>query len=113
MVNSRTLQKKVMQEIYKTYKHNPPHLFRSNATYFITGSTYKKVHYMKSDEAKERLLSSIYKGFNDYGWEIEDWVILNNHYHLMVNAPENAETLSNVIRDIHDLQLIGLINTYL
>lgn len=90
-----------MPENYKIYQHNPPHLFRSNAKYFITGSTYEKVKYLKSNDAKERLLGSIYKGFNDNHWEIEDWVILDNHYHLMVNAPGNAESLGDIIRDIH------------
>lgn len=90
-----------MSEKYKTYKHNPPHLFRSNAKYFITGSTYQKVPYLRSDRAKQRLLKSLFKGFTDYDWKIEDWVILNNHYHLMVEAPSNAETLSKIIRDTH------------
>lgn len=90
-----------MAEIYKTYQHNPPHLFRNNAKYFITGATNKKIKYLKSEKAKERLLKSIYKGFTDYGWTIEDWVILDNHYHIMVEAPEHAETLSRIIQDIH------------
>ncbi|HMA62051.1 MAG TPA: transposase [bacterium] len=97
-----------MPEIYKTYKHNPPHLFRSNAKYFITGSTYKKVKYLVSEEAKERLLKSIFIGFTDYDWVIEDWVILDNHYHLMVNAPENVETLSRIIQDIHKFTAIWI-----
>ncbi|MCK4640224.1 MAG: hypothetical protein KAU06_02700, partial [Candidatus Marinimicrobia bacterium] len=78
---------------YKTYKHNPPHLFRSNSKYFITGATYEHVHYMKSDEAKDIFLNYLFKSFEHYNWVIEDWVVLDNHYHLMANAPENAETL--------------------
>jgi len=90
-----------MTEIYKTYKHNPPHLFRSNVKYFITGATYKKVHYMRSDEAKKLFLKYLFTSFDHYNWEIEDWVVLNNHYHLMVNAPEDAETLGQVINNVH------------
>ena len=90
-----------MEEIYKEYQHNPPHLFRSGAKYIITGATYEKKHWLKSDEAKERLLKSIKKGFDQYGWTLEDWVILDNHYHLMGDAPDDATTLSLLIKDIH------------
>ena len=88
-------------EEYKEYKHNPPHLFRSNAKYFITGATYEKKYFLLSDKAKARVFKSLYKGFNSLGWTLEDWVILHNHYHVMVNAPGNAESLSAIIRDIH------------
>ncbi len=88
-------------EIYKTYKHNPPHLFRSEAKYFITASTYLRKHFLNSDSAKERLLLSIQKGFTENGWLLEDWVILNNHYHLMADSQDNVLSLSSIMRDIH------------
>ena len=88
-------------EIFKAYKHNPPHLFRPGAKYFITASTYRKEPFLKLDTTKERLLYSIQKGYSDNGWTVEDWVILDNHYHLMVNAPDNTLGLSELIRDIH------------
>ena len=95
-------------EEYKEYKHNPPHLFRSNAKYFITGATYEKKYFLITNKAKARVFKSLYKGFNSLGWTLEDWVILHNHYHLMANAPENAETLSAIIRDIHKFTAMWL-----
>lgn len=88
-------------EIYKTYNHNPPHLFRAGAKYFITASTYQQKHYMATDEAKDRLIHSILKGFQDYGWKLDEWVLLNNHYHLMADAPEDPRSLSKIIQEIH------------
>ena len=93
---------------YKTYEHNPPHLFQSNAKYFITGASYKHVHYMKSDEAKDIFLNYLFKSFEHYNWKIEDWVVLDNHYHLMANAPENAETLAQVINNVHRFSSSGI-----
>jgi len=86
---------------YKEYKHNPPHLFVPNCKYFITGATYKKKRWFKSDKAKERLLKSIKIGFDQHGWLLEDWVILDNHYHLMGNASEINNSLPKMIQDIH------------
>ena len=88
-------------EIYKLYKHNPPHLFRENAKYFITGAIYQKKPYLIEKRAKQRLIESLYKGFTDSHWNLEDWVILHNHYHLIVEAPKNADSLSGIMRDIH------------
>ena len=88
-------------ERYKTYKHNPPHLFRSGAKYFITAATYGRKPFFSGNEAKERLFQSIRKGMEDYGWRLEDWVILDNHYHLMADAPEDPTGLSRMIRDVH------------
>jgi putative transposase len=88
-------------EIYKTYKHNPPHLFRPNSKYFITGAIYQKRTLLQSDEAKRKLIRSLKQGFNSNGWKIEDWVALNNHYHLMADSPDNLKSLPGIMRDIH------------
>ena len=86
---------------YKTYRHNPPHLFIDNAKYFITASTYNRKPYLRSSFVKERLYWSLEKEFSRHHWEIEDWVILDNHYHLMVNAPDNSKSLPDIIKEVH------------
>ena len=86
---------------FKTYKHNPPHLFKSNAKYFITASTFEGEPFLRLSTAKEILYSSLQIEFTKYHWEIEDWVILDNHYHLMVNAPEDSTTLLTIFKEAH------------
>jgi putative transposase len=88
-------------EIYKTYKHNPPHLVISNSKYFITGAIDQKRMLLQSDEAKLRLIRSLKQGLNSYGWKLEEWVVLHNHYHLMAESPDKADSLSGIMRDIH------------
>ena len=90
-----------MEAGYKEYHHNPPHLFLPDAKYIITGATCEKKYWLKSEDAKQRLLKSIRIGFDQYGWTLEDWVILDNHYHLIGDAPEDATTLSALMNDIH------------
>lgn len=87
--------------VYKTYRHNPPHLFVPNAKYFITSGTYHKQYYLQSRQAKEILIDSIIRGFTDQNWLVEDWVILDNHYHVIVNASEEAARLSKIMQTIH------------
>jgi putative transposase len=93
------LQKKRM--IYKIYSHNPPHFFSPNATYMVTGATYKKRRIFCTYKAKEILLSSIIFCFEKYDWEIKAYVILDNHYHLLLMAPYRAEYLSKIISELH------------
>lgn len=88
-------------ESYKTYNHNPPHYFKSGEKYFLTGATYLKRKCLNTDEIKKYLLGSIKKGCDNNGWILQDWVILDNHYHLMLDAPENANTLSKMMNEIH------------
>jgi putative transposase len=95
-------------EEFKTYNHNPPHLFRNSAKYFITASTYRKEKYLRKNQTKYIVLNSIKFGFNRYDWLLEDWVILDNHYHLMVQAKENANKLPKIINDIHKFTTLKL-----
>ncbi|MEA1972562.1 MAG: transposase [Candidatus Cloacimonadota bacterium] len=88
-------------ENYKEYVHNPPHLFKNNSKYFITGSIYQKKNMLKSSDAKARLLKSLEIGFTSKGWNLEEWVILNNHYHILVESSKKVADLPNIMRDIH------------
>ncbi|HIC38720.1 MAG TPA: hypothetical protein EYO79_04525 [Candidatus Marinimicrobia bacterium] len=90
-----------MKEEYKTYEHNPPHLFIPNAKYFITASTFKNKPFILTADAKDRLYNSLQIEFTKHNWDIEDWVILDNHYHLMVNAPEDTTTLPHIFKEVH------------
>jgi len=55
-----------------------------------------------------KLFESIRKGFSSKKWILEDWVILNNHYHLMVNATEKAEQLPDIIKEIHKFSALWI-----
>jgi putative transposase len=87
-------------EEYRTYAHTPPHLYRPGEKYFITASTYGKKRIL-DDTAKERLLFSLIKSCVKHGWKLEDWVILDNHYHIMVESPEKTASLSRFVAEYH------------
>jgi putative transposase len=102
------ITKRNKMEIYKIYSNNPPHLFRKNSKYFITAATYKKIHYFKSDESKQIILDSILDTFSKFNWIIENWVILDNHYHLMADVKDNPNDLSRIIKNIHRFTAIQI-----
>ncbi|NOG45941.1 MAG: hypothetical protein HND50_11940 [Calditrichaeota bacterium] len=91
-----------MSRIYKTYEHNPPHLFIPEAKYFVTASTYKHFPYLKDDAVKHKMLEILQKGCTKYNWQIDDWVILDDHYHFMLSAsPNQTITIADVIKNLH------------
>jgi putative transposase len=93
---------------FKKYLHNPPHLFVPNTKYFITARIYNKLHLLKTKESKKQLFNILGKGFLKRKWIIEDWVILNNHYHLMVDSGENSDELPDIIKEIHKFSALWI-----
>ena len=65
-----------MNDIYKTYPHNPPHYFVSNAIYMVTGSTLSQKHLLPEDEHKSVVLEVLFERAHHWGWNLEGWAIL-------------------------------------
>jgi len=90
-----------MNDIYKTYPHNPPHYFVSNAIYMVTGSTLYNKRLLMNDERKSLVLDTLFERATHWGWNLEAWAILDNHYHFIAHAPENALTLAKLMQQFH------------
>jgi putative transposase len=82
--------------------HNPAHLFVDDSPYFITGAVYQKRLLLVSNEIKDFLLATIKECFIENAWLLDHWVILDNHYHLLVTSKIGAD-LSGIISKIHML----------
>ena len=89
-------------EVFKIAAHNPAHLFRAGAVYIITGATYQKLPHLQTDLRKSQWLSAFKKAAAIYSWEIIAWVVLSNHYHVIVRAPQiSAANLPKFIASYH------------
>jgi putative transposase len=77
------------EDSFKIADHTPSHLFMDNAIYIITGATYRRISYIKRDDRKKQWLSAFRHAAERYGWEIIAWIVLNNHYHTILQAPES------------------------
>jgi putative transposase len=97
-----------MGEIYKSYPHNPPHYFRANSMYMVTGSILYKDLLMAQDHRKEFFLRTLFDRAELLGWSLEAWAVLGNHYHFIAQAPEDAGTLEKLIRQIHSITAIAI-----
>lgn len=90
-----------MDDIFKPANNNPPHLFRANAIYLITASTYQKEPIIYPDDRKALWQDAFLMAAKLYDWVVIAWVVLNNHYHTLVEAPDNPLNLSKFIGSYH------------
>ena len=79
----------------------PTHLFYDNAAYFITASTWWHRNLL-SDTVKTYLVERLHDTYSEFGWTLNDWVVLNNHYHLLCHS-RHGKDLPKIISKIHIL----------
>ena len=95
--------------------HRPPHLYLDNATYFITASTMNRGYDIRRlkpatplrniafemDDVKLVALASLLQEMvKFYDFKLIGWVILRNHYHLLLEIIRGL-TLPDFIKNLH------------
>lgn len=97
-----------MNKLFKVYPHNPPHYFVPNAMYMITGAILHNQNLLNEDKKKQLVLETLLERSKSLGWNLEAWSVLNNHYHVVAQAPADGNTLSKFIRQVHSITAIQL-----
>jgi putative transposase len=93
---------------YHQPAHAPAHLFIPNSTYIVTASTYNKEPLFGSFEKRDFLLETLFEEMERFGWGLQAWAIMSNHYHIIARAPERADSLKRVIASLHSKTAIWL-----
>ena len=89
-------------DAYKTAWHTPAHLFRANAVYMLTGASYQKRPMIHGERRKQQWREAFQTAADLYHWAVLAWVVLDNHYHVIVQAPEtSAESLPSFVSSYH------------
>ncbi len=79
--------------------HAPPHPYRETGWYLLTAVNFQHepiMHASRRDEFEPRLLEA----FSSIGAEIGGWVILPNHYHILVGIP-SLDVASRLLQQLH------------
>jgi putative transposase len=91
----------VRQRLAKGYPpHRPPHLIRDRTFYLLTATCYEHKYYMVDTSRRQQLLDRLFEAFVTKGMEILAWVVLPNHYHLLVQVA-NFNDLSKLFHSVH------------
>lgn len=81
-------------------EYHPPHLYRDQTIYFITCRTVDKENFFATDAKKDILYSCLKTGLRRFKIAIYAFVILNNHYHLLIKAPK-ADILPMFVKHLN------------
>jgi putative transposase len=100
----RVLYSIAMSEHYTPWPHAPTHQLSTRGTYFLTASTYGKLHHFRGADRLCVLHRGLLKLTRDFGWQLEAWAVFSNHYHFVGHSPateSDATSLSPMVRMLH------------
>ncbi len=80
--------------------HRPPHLALDQACYLLTAVCYEHRPHMHTTERRQQILDQLFEQFILQGMVVLAWVVLTNHYHVLVKVSE-FEALSDIFKQIH------------
>ena len=85
----------------------PPHIYLDNRAYFITAGTFDRRPLLATDDAKSVLREELRSAVEQVGIELVAWVILDNHYHVLVHI-KSKEQVVRFTRRLHSITAIRL-----
>ncbi len=66
--------------------HHPPHIYLDNTWYIITATTLDHASFLVSERAKTLVRDTLESLVLEFNITLYAWVILNNHYHLLLKT---------------------------
>lgn len=88
-------------ELFIRPRYSPPHLFRPNAWYFVTAKSLEGVNHMAQPTRRQAVVEALQFACERRGWSLDAWVVLPNHYHCLLVAPDEARDLSALLASVH------------
>jgi putative transposase len=86
---------------------HPPHIYEDNACYFLTASILHRQWLLDTDFKRELVRGVLKEAIMQYGIRLYAWVILANHYHLLLKTSDIAP-IYKFIKRLHGESAIRL-----
>ena len=80
--------------------HSPPHLSDVEGWFLITAATYEHQHHFQAEQDRLRLLQELFSELSAAGIRFGGWVVLPNHYHLLVQC-HPLSSIAEPLRRVH------------
>ena len=80
--------------------HAPPHLHNTEGWFLITAATYEHRHHFQTGEERTWILEELRKELQVLNISIGGWVVLPNHYHLLIKC-QPLSVISQPLRRVH------------
>jgi putative transposase len=97
-----------LQFVHRDWPHAPPHRFASGSTYIVTCGTYLKDHLLHTPQRLSLVRNELFDHALQFGWRLEAWAILINHYHFITQSMNGREDLDRMLQSLHSKTAITL-----
>ena len=85
------------------WPHAPLHHLVEQGAYMVTCGTYLKQHHLNSSERLNFFRDLLFICSQEFGWQLQAWAILSNHYHWVGISPDNPGSLKKLVSKLHTL----------
>ncbi|MDZ4288565.1 MAG: transposase [Prosthecobacter sp.] len=88
----------------RDWPHAPPHRLALKGTYFVTARTLRRERHFKDPERLTFVRDHLLHLAQRYGWQMEAWAVLANHYHFVAHSSPDqatAESLRSFLKHLH------------
>ena len=82
----------------RDWPHAPPHRLGAAGVYFVTVRTLEKQRHFHSPERLTWVCDHLRELAAHYGWRMEAWALMNNHYHLVAHSPSGEKDAASLRR---------------
>ncbi len=88
----------------RDWPHAPPHRLADAGVYFVTARTRDQQPLLHSPDRRDWFQRTLFQLADEFGWRLEAWAVLSNHYHLVAHSPAgDATSLAPFLRKLHSL----------
>ncbi|MEI7852059.1 MAG: transposase [Kiritimatiellales bacterium] len=74
----------------------------------VTCGTYQKCHHLNTASRLTFVQETLFETAEEFGWHLQAWAILSNHYHFIAASPANPEPLSKMLSKLHTVTAIRI-----
>ena len=83
------------------WPHAPVHRLADTGAYMVTAGTYGKAHHLRDAQRLDLVLNALLETAAEFGWLLQAWAIMSNHYHFLATSPGEPKSLTEFIRKLH------------
>ncbi len=87
----------------RDWPHAPIHRLGERGAYMVTAGTYEKFPHFNTGSRLDFVLMSLFDFADEFGWLMQAWAVLINHYHFVGQSPDDPRTLRTMLRKLHSV----------
>ena len=83
------------------WPHAPPHRSFEPGAYMVTAATLHKARLLDSPAKLTLVQGTLLGVLAEFGWQVQAWAVLANHYHVVAFCSDRPETLGEAVAKVH------------